>query len=317
MENAMQNKWFKIFSDYADKKTVKAREADIPGFTTPKDGDRSHLFQGELAKLDHHWVVSKFDGPFHYRRADREGIRVNLVFVQTKPEKGKIFGDTGADNPGDIGGGETDKHLVYEGLSRVHADAVMAGRKTVRGLKGIFSVWHPELVSLRAALTGSDRRHPAQIVVTRNEGEKSEDRIIMDEELMFNIPAIQVFVVTTEKGAPDMRAQSVHRQNVEVISTGRKLDLREGLAVLADAFGIRAISVVGGRQLATELIDNDLVDDLYLTTSSLTTSALGSRVSAGTPFYASKRDFPRELVVRKRGRGKEEGVVFEHFRIAI
>ena len=62
-----------------------------------------------------------------------------------------------------LGGGETDKHLIYEGLSRVAADAVLAGAETIRGGDIVLSVWHPELVRLRASLgqaaaSDSDRR---------------------------------------------------------------------------------------------------------------------------------------------------------------
>ena len=50
-----------------------------------------------------------------------------------------------------LGGGESDKHLIYEGLSRVDADAVMAGATTARSERIVFSIWHPELVALRRA----------------------------------------------------------------------------------------------------------------------------------------------------------------------
>ena len=46
------------------------------------------------------------------------------VFVQSAD------GNTGARNPADLGGGETDKHLIYEGLSRVDVDGVLAGAAT-------------------------------------------------------------------------------------------------------------------------------------------------------------------------------------------
>jgi len=51
----------------------------------------------------------------------------SLVFVQAAD------GNTVASDPALLGGGQTDKHIVYEGLSRVAADAVLAGARTVRG----------------------------------------------------------------------------------------------------------------------------------------------------------------------------------------
>lgn len=50
-----------------------------------------------------------------------ERTALSLVFVQSQD------GNTGGADPASFGGGATDKHLIYEGLSRVAADAVLAG----------------------------------------------------------------------------------------------------------------------------------------------------------------------------------------------
>ena len=83
---------------------------------------------------------------------------IDLVFVQSRDS------NTVADNPSTLGGGDTDEHLVYEGLSRVDADAVLAGAATARSERMVFSIWHPELVALRCSLpqappSGPGRRH--------------------------------------------------------------------------------------------------------------------------------------------------------------
>ena len=68
-----------------------------------------------------------FDGDFYVSPPpDESRPACNLVFVQSRD------GNTGASNPSSLGGGETDKHLIYEGLSRVAADAVLAGAETIR-----------------------------------------------------------------------------------------------------------------------------------------------------------------------------------------
>ena len=82
----------------------------------------------------------------------------NLVFVQSRD------GNTVTTDPSSLGGGEADKHLIYEGLSRVAADAVLAGARRLRGGRIVLSVWRPELVALRAAM--GLPRHPIQIVAT-------------------------------------------------------------------------------------------------------------------------------------------------------
>ena len=77
---------------------------------------------------------------------------LSLVFVQSND------GNTERRirNPSE---GPTDKHLIYEGLSRVAADAVLAGARTVHA-GAFFSVWHPELFSCdaRSSCHGIQRR---------------------------------------------------------------------------------------------------------------------------------------------------------------
>ena len=71
--------------------------------------------------------------------------------------------------------------------------------------------------------------------------------------------------------------------------------------------GIARISCIGGRTTARQLIDAGLVQDLYLTTSAQEGG------EPGTPLYP--RPLNGELVVRKRGTGPDEGVLFEHLRL--
>ena len=112
-----------------------------------------------------------------------EQTAMSLVFIQTKD------GNTGGPNPGAFGGGATDQHLIYEGLSRVAADAVLAGAGSVHR-NAFFSVWHPELVALRASLDLP--RHPAQIVVSKR------GRLDFDA-LLFNVPDVRVFLIAGDE----------------------------------------------------------------------------------------------------------------------
>jgi len=217
------------------------------------------------------------------------------VFVQSKN------GNTGTENPADLGGGETDKHIIYEGLSRVNVDAVLAGANSVRGSDIVLSVWHPEMVRLRKAL--GKTRHPTQAVVTES-GE-----INMDEELMFNVPELSVFVLTTTQGREVLVPHAKKRPWVTMISTGDHSDLALGLKILRKT-GIESISVIGGRTVATALIDAALIRDLYLTT------AAQPGGEPNTPYYAGSRDFVKTLIVKKQGKGKEKGIIFEHFIVS-
>ena len=105
------------------------------------------------------------------------------MFVQS------LDGNTGAKNPATLGGGETDKHLIYEGLSRVAANAVLSGAETIRDGDIVLSVWHPELVSLRASL--GLPRHPIQIVATLR-------GLPLEAGLMFNVPEVRVILLTEQ-----------------------------------------------------------------------------------------------------------------------
>ena len=110
-----------------------------------------------MSGVGNSWTRVRYDGAFGLVALPPDATALSLVFVQSAD------GNTVAANPALLGGGATDQVLIYEGLSRVAADAVLAGAGSVHA--GAFlSVWHPELVSLRAAL--GLPRHPAQIVVT-------------------------------------------------------------------------------------------------------------------------------------------------------
>ena len=220
---------------------------------------------------------------------------VSLVFVQSRD------GNTAAENPADLGGGDIDLHLIYEGLSRVAADAVLAGASTASG-RVFFSVWRPELVALRESL--GLPRHPAQVVLTR------EGRLDLDGTLLFNVPSVPVFILAGDR-FPDRVARAVaDRPWITLISIEHG-DLRASIARLCQ-FGIRRISAVGGRHAASALIDAGVVQDLYLTS---TATAAGQ---PGTPFYTGQRQIQSRLVVRKRsGPDVDPPIVFEHSTIAI
>jgi 5-amino-6-(5-phosphoribosylamino)uracil reductase len=283
--------WAARFDAFVRRKEDQARAAAIPGFHTVED--RSHAFD-DLGAIASPWTRECFDGPFYWT-PHPDGRSINLVFVQSRD------GNTVADDPAALGGGETDHHLVYEGLSRVHADAVLAGAHTVTGADVFFSVWHPEIVALRASLGRT--RHPAQIVVS------GSGHLQIDDDLIFNVPDVPVFVITSESGSARCAEAIATRPWVHAIVTGATVDLPQALDRLSLERRIRVVSVVGGRTLATTLVDAGMVDDIYLTTSPL------SGGQPHTPFYA-RGELSCAPVVRKEGRGSESRVRFAHLRPA-
>jgi riboflavin biosynthesis pyrimidine reductase len=249
------------FEAFCRRKEHAAVAAVLPGFHTVYDGTSGLA----LREVGNDWSRALFDGNFFRSDCAREDLPlVNLAFVQSRD------GNTGADDPASLGGGETDKHLVYEGLSRVDADAVMAGATTARGNEIMFSVWHPQLVALRRSFCLP--RHPAQVIVT--------DRGDLPTEtgLMFQSPDLRVFIVASSRARRALVDRLSDRPSVVVLDAGEPLSLTRGLRDL-HAHGIRAISAVGGRRTATTLLREHLVQDLYLTTSPIPGG------HPDTPFY--------------------------------
>jgi riboflavin biosynthesis pyrimidine reductase len=278
------------FSEFAAGKSREAEQAHVAPFSTVED--RSAAF--DVVTLGNDWSRHLYDGPFHIT-ADRGGDvpLISLVFVQSHD------GNTGAANPDSLGGGPVDKHVIYEGLSRVAADGVLAGSKSV-GKQSFFSVWHPQLVSLRAAL--GLPRHPAQVIVT--------GRACVDfaDTLLFNVPDAPVYIISTPAGCERLKAGVKHRPHVELVRmTGD--DLRAPLSFLRRERGVRRISAIGGRTTASALIDQRLVQDVYLTT------AARNGGEPNTPFYTGTQPLDLNTVVRKEGGDREFPIVFVHSMI--
>jgi riboflavin biosynthesis pyrimidine reductase len=277
------------FDAYCRRKEAAARAARIPGYVTLE------CHATGLVPFGTDWSRALFDGDF-YRSSNPalDGLPVtSLVFVQSRE------GNTVAPEPSALGGGETDLHLVYEGLSRVDADAVMAGAGTARARELVFSIWHPELVTLRLS-RGRDR-HPAQIVLT-NRGD-----LRFDDGLMFLEPALRVFIITRTGAVDAIRRRISGRPWIEVLDAGEPVSLTRALRDLR-ARGIEVVSCVGGRVTSTALLKERLITDVYLTTSAITAG------EPDTPYYEGP-PLPLSRVLRKDGTGIETGVRFEHFAV--
>jgi len=280
------------FASFSARKTREALSARLASLETIEDDSATFAHR----PIGNTWTREFYDGPFHLPLKGTIGAApfLSLVFVQSSD------GNTGTDNPEELGGGPVDRHLIYEGLSRVAADAVLAGAKTAGDENTFFSVWHPELVALRREL--GLPRHPAQIVVT---GTGSIDP---DVSRIFNVPDVPVFVVAGPAGSRALERAIADRPWIQLVRmTGD--DLRRPLEHLSRAHGIRRISAVGGRTIASALLDGDLVQDLCLTT---TGRHAGQPAS---PFYIGNRPPRTRLVVRKRGLDREYPITFEHLAV--
>jgi riboflavin biosynthesis pyrimidine reductase len=276
------------FLEYCRARELAAAAAVLPPYRTVA----ADLQLGHFHAIGNAWSRALFDGDF-FRTSRKVDIPVtNLVFVESRD------GNTGADDPSTLGGGETDKHLIYEGLSRVDADAVLAGATTARSDELVFSVWHPELVKLR--LERGHARHPAQVVVI------SRSSLHFETALMFQEPELPVFLVTTSDAAASLRLQVATRPWIAVIDGGQPLSMRKALRELK-ACGIETVSAVGGRTTARALLREGVVHDLYQTTSPKNAG------EPNTPLLEVPLNAP--AVVVKEGTGPEQGVRFVHYAL--
>jgi 5-amino-6-(5-phosphoribosylamino)uracil reductase len=272
---------------FAAQKTSQAANAVLSPLKTAVDTGG----EGFLA-IGNDWSRALFDGPFYVGPPWSNVPATSLVFVQS------LDGNTGAKNPSTLGGGEADKHLIYEGLSRVAANAVLSGAETIRSGEMILSVWHPELVALRASL--GLPRHPVQIVATLR-------GLPLDAGLMFNVPEVQV-ILLTEQACKDRMSDELRTRPWITTVVMRSAEDFPGAFRELRRLGIGTLSCIGGRTLARRLIDGGLVHDLYLTTSAKEGG------EPNTPIYP--RALPARVVVKKEGTGADAGVTFEHLLLS-
>ena len=261
---------------------AEAASARMPPVRTTED--RSGAF--DLQAIADEWTKRAFDGPF-YQTAATDPVSLGVVFVRSRE------GNTGTRNPASLGGGIVDEQLIYEGLTRVAADAVIAGAGTLYR-DSLFTVWRPELIELRGRL--GLPRHPAQVVMSIDGSADPEGALLV------NLPYVRVFLLTSVTGRERLAPALDVRPWITVVIAP---SLREQFAILRAA-GIRRACSVGGRRSATQLVDARLVNDVYLTTT---------RVSGGdpdTPWYIGKETLSTRRVVAKEWDGEHGTVHFEH-----
>jgi riboflavin biosynthesis pyrimidine reductase len=277
------------FDDYCRAKEHAAVAAVLPPYKT----SAIDLHVGTFRAIGNTWSRTLFDGDFYRSTYVNLDIPVtNLVIVESEE------GNTGADDPATLGGGQTDKHLIYEGLSRVDVDAVFAGATTARSDELVFSVWHPELVALRRDFGRT--RHPGQVIVS------SRGALHIETALMFQVPEIPVYLVTASETVSSLRLRVATRPWVQVVDAGQPLSMRTALRELRTR-GIKVMSAIGGRTTARALLREQVVHDLYLTTSAKEGG------EPHTPLLDEPLNAP--AVVIKRGTGPEEGVRFVHYAL--
>jgi riboflavin biosynthesis pyrimidine reductase len=244
-----------------------------------------------LDRVGDAWSSRAFDGPFFQSRSHRDRPSVGVVFVTS------AAGDTVTSDPAALGGGRVDEHLIYEGVTRVAADAIVVGAGTLHP-DSFFSVWRTELVAMRLGL--GLPRHPVQVVLSAN------GSIDPDAVLLFNVPDVRVIILASPAGEKNVRDAISSRGWVTVVTGTSLLGQFHELKSL----GVHRACSVGGRTAASALVDAGLVDDLYLT------HAPGDHAAPGTPWYAGQRPPALASVLLKQWEAEKGTVTFGHSLIS-
>lgn len=277
------------FEDFAMAKTREAASARIERLSTIVEANEAIRSRA----IGNAWTRTHYGADFNLVEPPVNQTALSLVFVQSKDR------NTGGGDPALLGGGATDKHLIYEGLTRVAADGVLAGAGTLYA-DAFFSVWHPELVSLRRDL--GLPRHPAQIVVSKR------GRLDFNA-LLFNVPEVPVILIAGDESVSrNMMELSLRPWIRQILLTSE--DLRPVLDRLRIRDGLGRISAIGGRFTASRLVDAGLAQDIYLTT----TSREGGE--PGTPWYTGNTPPSLDVITKKQWADDGSILVFEHDLIA-
>ena len=124
---------------------------------------------------------------------------------------------------------------------------------------------------------------------------------------VFSTPDVPVYLLA-DRGCIEKTAAAL-RDRPWITMVPIEGDLPAALMRLRRDHGMSRISVVGGRTLATSLVDAGLVQDIYLTTSAIDAG------EPGTPWYTGATAPPLKLIVSKREDAAEAPIRVEHFAI--
>jgi riboflavin biosynthesis pyrimidine reductase len=165
----------------------------------------------------------------------------------------------GADESGRVVSGDNEPDRFIMGLLRAAADAVLIGAGTFRKVDGGF--WHPESVYPAAGELFAELRkqlglrpHPILVVVTAS-GQIDPTQPALGDCL----------VISTPRGEARLRGTLPSGARIAVLGAER-IDGRSLLDFLR-AQGLEVVLTEGGPSLVGQLLEEGLVDELFLTTS--------------------------------------------------
>jgi riboflavin biosynthesis pyrimidine reductase len=216
-----------------------------------RDGVGRGLPQELRAIYSGDWVIpADIDGPYSYSN-----------FVMS--HDGKVsFNVPGHEGGGDVSGfNPHDQWLMA--LTRSRADAVVVGANTLR--TEFEHEWTAEFIYPAEAANFAEFRKsegraltPLQVIVTQSGDIRPDANICQDSRFT-------VVVATTDSGK--QRVQEHNFANLEILSFGTEVDLRELYSKLHNDFGCETVLCEGGPRLYASVVLNGLLDEEFLTLS--------------------------------------------------
>ena len=250
-------------------------------------------------------VIDIYDGHFYAPLpSTRDRPYGTIVFACT------VNGKVTFAEPKDIQATFTD-YYFYRELSKVFADAVIAGAETVRGdpsqERFTLSMYDPELIAFRTRVLQKPR-HPLQVVIT------GSGNIATEKEYIFNVPEFKVLVFTTTRGQAALTAHRFDNENVRIVSMGERVEFRTIPEILRSEYAVERMLVIGGASVATQFIDAGVIDEMFITSAN---SLAGANVRT---FYEGKqtlemRTVSLKVLEQESGRGDSIGPIFRRIRL--
>lgn len=184
-----------------------------------------------------------------------DGVRPYVFINMVSTIDGKIITGERDEPVGDLGS-KTDHLLMYR--LEAKADAVLVGANSLRATP---KTWNPKTTK--------------RVVVTRSGDVPFDSAFLSNGEPYLAIPEVSNFELP---------------EGVEIIRVGKdSVDWHELLQKLY-SLGVKRLNVLGGSDLNATLLEQDLVDELFLT--------LAPKIKLGkdTPTYAGGHPLPRDKV---------------------
>jgi riboflavin biosynthesis pyrimidine reductase len=248
MENTIANK----YKEYVQRETEVASRTVLPMRTIVELETRE--FPERLPRR----IRDIYDGHFYAPLpSTRDRPYGTVVFAST------LNGKVTFAEPKDIQATFTD-YYFYRELSKVFADAVIAGAETVRGSpdqeRFTMSMYDPELIAFRTRVLQKPR-HPLQVVIT------GSGNITAEKEYIFNLPEFKVLVFTTARGQEALSAHRFDKENVRIVTMGERIDFRTIPEILQNEYAVERMLLIGGASVATQFIDAGVIDEMFITSA--------------------------------------------------